>query len=94
MQRTNAYEELPDLELDQELDATIREMTASADQDLEEVRVSVRWRRQQLATVKQAARLKGVPYQTYVKHAALKQALLDLRQEQPAASSADTSNGG
>jgi predicted DNA binding CopG/RHH family protein len=85
MQQTNAYEDLPDLELDPAMDATIREMTATADRDLEEVRVSIRWRRQQLATVKQAARLKGIPYQAYVKNAVLRQALADIRNEQPGA---------
>src|SRR5947209_4245077 len=42
-------------------------------------RVSLRWSRSALDVVREAARLQGVPYQTYVKQAAIQQATLLLR---------------
>jgi len=44
-----------------------------------EERLSIRWPHQSLETVRRAARLHGVPYQTYVKQAAVRQALIDLK---------------
>ncbi len=52
---------------------------AAADARFEEARVTLRWRRAALQTVQEAADLVGVPYQTYVKQVAFRQALTDLK---------------
>ena len=44
-----------------------------------EERVNMRWPGESLAVVKQAAERAGVPYQTYVRMVAYRQALTDLR---------------
>ena len=44
----------------------------------DEVRVNLRWPRTQLDAIKKAAELFGMPYQTYLKEAAFRQALDDL----------------
>ena len=51
----------------------------AADARFEEERVSIRWVRTALEVVREAARLHGVPYQTYVKQVAFRQALTDLK---------------
>ncbi len=50
-----------------------------AERELSEMRVNIRWGRAQVATLKRAAAVYGVPYQTYVKEAAMRQAISDLR---------------
>lgn len=79
MQKRRRYRELPDIELGRELDEKIRTMTELADRDVEETRVSFRWGRKQLATVKRAAEALGVPYQTYIKQVVFRQAIADIR---------------
>jgi predicted DNA binding CopG/RHH family protein len=54
-------------------------LESAADARYEEERVNMRWARAALETVREAARLHGVPYQTYVKQVAYRQALNDLR---------------
>ena len=44
-----------------------REAIAQAEHDLEAMRVDFRWGRAQVDMVKRAAKLFGVPYQTYMK---------------------------
>lgn len=61
-----------------ELEAEIEEMTQQADADIAEMRVNMRWGSAQIALVKRAAALFGMPYQTYVKQAAFRQAVADL----------------
>ena len=41
--------------------------------------VNFRWGREQVAIVKKAASAMGLPYQVYIKHVILKQALADLQ---------------
>lgn len=72
---------LEDVELDPEMDARVAEMTAQADADIaaaEEVRVNFRWGRAQVETLRRAAAIYGVPYQTYLKMVALRAAQSDL----------------
>lgn len=45
----------------------------------EEVRTSLRWRREQMRAVQRAAALFGIPYQTYLKQAAFRQAIADIQ---------------
>ena len=79
MQKRRAYKDLPDIELGPKLDAKVQVMTEQADRDIREARVNFRWGMPQLATVKRAADLLGVPYQTYIKQVVLKQAIADIR---------------
>jgi len=70
----------PDTELDSKLEA----MEDAAESDLsarppDEARVNFRWGREQLAIVKRAAAVMGVPYQTYMKQVVFRQALADLQ---------------
>lgn len=60
------------------LKAEVEEMTRQAEADVEELRVNMRWGSAQVALVKRAAALFGMPYQTYVKQAAFRQAINDL----------------
>jgi predicted DNA binding CopG/RHH family protein len=73
------YEELPDEELPPELDAKARALIDLAERELEETRVNFRWGKLQVDTVKRAAALAGVPYQTYIKQIVFRQAVADLR---------------
>lgn len=57
----------------------ITRLEDAADARFEEERVSVRWQRAALNVVREAAQLAGVPYQTYVKQVAFRQALTDLK---------------
>ncbi len=76
------YEELPDEELAPEADARARALIEQAERDIEETRVNFRWGRLQVDTVKRAAALAGVPYQTYIKQVLFRQAVADLRAAQ------------
>ncbi len=57
----------------------IAELEAHADRDTQAMNVNFRWGREQVAIVKRAARAMGLPYQVYIKHVVLKQALADLQ---------------
>jgi hypothetical protein len=59
-------------------------MTEESESDIGEMRVNIRWGRAQVDTLKRAASLYGVPYQTYAKQAAMRQAIADLRAAFPA----------
>ena len=52
---------------------------AEAEVEAGEERVGLRWAKSPLRVVQRAAMLAGVPYQTYVKMAAYRQALSDLK---------------
>jgi predicted DNA binding CopG/RHH family protein len=82
------YEVLPDEELAPEQDAMARDAIVQAERDLEATRVDFRWGKTQVDTVKRAARLFGVPYQTYMKDVVFRQALADLRAAKELAGSA------
>lgn len=58
-----------------------------------EQRVNMRWSGASLEVVKRAAELHGVPYQTYVKQVAFRQALNDLRDARFALRSAAVATG-
>ncbi len=73
------YEEMPDEELPPEVDAKVRGMIDQAEREIEETRVNFRWGKLQVDTVKRAAALAGVPYQTYMKQVVFRQAVADLR---------------
>lgn len=64
---------------DDELDQLETAADALYEEKLREERLSMRWPRASLDTVRRAARLHGVPYQTYVKQVAVRQAITDLK---------------
>lgn len=65
--------------------AQINEMEEQADRDVSAMNVNFRWGREQVALVKRAAALVGVPYQTYLKQVVWKQAVADIREAASAA---------
>jgi predicted DNA binding CopG/RHH family protein len=82
MENRRNYQELGEIELSQEMASRVNTAIEQAEQDLaitSEVRVNFRWGASQLAAVKRAADLMGVPYQTYIKVAVYRQAMADLR---------------
>jgi len=70
------------LSVGQDNDPEVLEMQSQGDRDAEqegaEVRVNFRWGPEQLALVKQAARVQGLPYQIYIKKALYDRAKADL----------------
>lgn len=56
-------------------EAEIERQLASTE---EEARVNMRWGRDQLSAVQKAAKLAGVPYQTYIKLVAFQRAVGDI----------------
>ena len=72
-------EELPDEGLPPEVDTKVRALIDQAEREIEETRVNFRWGKVQVDTVKRAAALAGVPYQTYMKQIVFRQAVADLR---------------
>mgnify|MGYP006285834033 CR=1 FL=1 len=77
-----------------ELDDVVEEMIRLADADVEEMRVNMRWGGAQIAVVKRAAALFGMPYQTYVKQAAFRQAIADLQAVERLVECSDEQAGG
>jgi hypothetical protein len=73
------YEVLGDVELSPEEDAEVRRQIEQADSERDDAPVTMRWKRQQLEIIRRAARLAGVPYQTYLKQVAVQRAIKDLR---------------
>lgn len=61
-------------------EAEIERQMALAEQE-DDVRVNFRWRKAALDTVKQAAEQMGLGYQAYLKQAAYRQAIEDLKAE-------------
>ncbi|MBI4534375.1 MAG: hypothetical protein HY711_10565 [Candidatus Melainabacteria bacterium] len=82
-------EDLGEVELDPGLDAKVNRMTAEADKEIEDARVSFRWGKEQLAIVRQAADKMGVPYQTFIKMCVYQHALDVLKDVQAALKSRD-----
>lgn len=50
-----------------------------AEQDIQEMRMQIRWNKQQISVIKKAAALIGIPYQTYAKQTLFQQALKDIK---------------
>lgn len=73
------YEVLPDAELTGDQAEKARRLIEQADTEREEAHVTLRWGRRQLDIVRKAARLAGVPYQTYLKQVSVHRAIEDLR---------------
>src|SRR5947207_15375923 len=56
----------------------VTRLEAEADREIAAGTVTLRWGREQIAVVKRAAKLMGVPYQTYLKQVVFRQALADI----------------
>jgi predicted DNA binding CopG/RHH family protein len=63
---------------DPDVSELVTRLEAEADREIAAGTVTLRWGREQIAVVKRAAALMGVPYQTYLKHVVFKQALTDI----------------
>ena len=79
MEELNDYEELGDIELSEEEGEHYNKMIKIADEQIEAVRVSFRWKSKQLNIIKQASQLIGIPYQTYIKTVLFNQSIEDIR---------------
>ncbi|HEY9680462.1 MAG: hypothetical protein AB1457_17690 [Chloroflexota bacterium] len=69
------YEKLGEIELPPEMEARVDRMIAQADEEDELARVNFRWNREALDVVKQAAKLMGIPYQTFIKQTVFEHSL-------------------
>ena len=63
---------------DPDVSALVTRLEAEADQETAAGTVTLRWGRKQIAVVKRAAALMGVPYQTYLKQVVFRQAVADI----------------
>lgn len=72
------------LEEDPEVSELVTRLEAAADRQLAAGTVTLRWGREQIAVVKRAAALMGVPYQTYLKQVVFRQALADIERTEAA----------
>lgn len=73
------YEDLGDVELPEAEAEYYNKMIKTAEEQIEDVRVSFRWKSKQLNIIKQASELIGVPYQTYIKTVLFKQSIEDIK---------------
>ena len=69
-------EELDDEELPEDVHQMAAKKIQEADSEIEQIR----WGIKQVEVVKRAAKLMGIPYQTYIKQALFHQALHDIEQ--------------
>lgn len=79
MKKHRSYEDLGEAVLSPEVEARMEAAIDQAERDLGEARVNLRWGRAQVAVVKRAAELAGVPYQTYMKQVVFRRAVEDLK---------------
>jgi len=68
--------------------AKVDAMIAQADEEDEQARVNFRWGREPLEVVKQAAKLMGIPYQTFIKQSVFEHALMIIKEMQSSKKSA------
>jgi predicted DNA binding CopG/RHH family protein len=73
------YEKLGDFEMPEEMAAKVEAMIAQADEEDELARVNFRWSKEALEVVRQAAKLMGIPYQTFIKQTVFEHALSILK---------------
>lgn len=66
------------VEEDAEVSELVSRLEAEADRELAARSVTLRWGRGQIAVVKRAAAILGVPYQTYLKQVVFRQAISDI----------------
>ena len=66
------------VEEDPEVSDLVSRLEAEADEELATGSITLRWGKGQIAVVKRAAAILGVPYQTYLKQVVFRQALNDI----------------
>lgn len=66
------------VEEDADVAELVSRLEADADRELAARSVTLRWGRGQIAVVKRAAAILGVPYQTYLKQVVFRQAIADI----------------
>jgi predicted DNA binding CopG/RHH family protein len=67
---------------DPEVSELVSHLETEADLEVSAGTVTLRWGRGQIAVVKRAAAILGVPYQTYLKQVVFRQAVADIEQAQ------------
>lgn len=67
---------------DADVSELVSRLEAEADRELASGSITLRWGKGQIAVVKRAAAILGVPYQTYLKQVVYRQALADIEQAQ------------
>jgi len=73
------YEIVGDIELPDAEVVDINARITQAEKDVSEARVHFRWGSKQVILIKQIAAKMGIPYQTYIKQALMRQAMEDLK---------------
>lgn len=68
------------VEEDAEMSEMVTRLEEEADRDIAAGTVTLRWGKEQIAVIKRAAAIMGIPYQTYLKQVVFKQALSDIEQ--------------
>jgi predicted DNA binding CopG/RHH family protein len=63
---------------DAEVSEMVTRLEEQADRDIAAGTVTLRWGKEQIAVVKRAAAIMGIPYQTYLKQVVFKQAVADI----------------
>lgn len=66
------------VEEDGKVSEMVTRLEEEADREIAAGVVTLRWGKEQIAVVKRAAAILGVPYQTYLKQVVFKQALADI----------------
>ena len=79
MSKKREYEIVGEFEFEGEQAEKIQKMIDIAENDIDEARIFFRWNKKQLNLVKEAAKLIGIPYQTYIKTVLFKQSLEDIK---------------
>ena len=80
MPKKNAFiiEDLGVQELPDDIDHLVTQKIQEAEDDLQDVRLQIRWKTRQVNLIKRAAKLMGVPYETYAKQVLYRQAMDDI----------------
>lgn len=66
------------IEEDREVSDLVSRLEAEADDEVAAGSITLRWGKGQIAVVKRAAAILGVPYQTYLKQVVFRQAIEDI----------------
>jgi len=78
---------------DAEVSKLVSRLEAKTDREIAGSAISLRWGKAQIAVVKRAAAILGVPYQTYLKQVVFRQALADIKQAEAVLGSEPRSKG-
>ncbi|MBW1878398.1 MAG: hypothetical protein JRI25_16070 [Deltaproteobacteria bacterium] len=79
MSKRRNYEDLGEVTLPEDVSSRVEAAVVQAERDVTEARVNFRWGTAQVDLIKRAAKLAGVPYQTYIKQVVFRKAMEDLK---------------